>query len=82
LGSKGWEVVVMEEFDYWKVQALVRDLFALLSHAEWKSPEEAESAGRWLESLKAKARSYGVVIVEDVIGAEDVRAASEEEPNA
>jgi hypothetical protein len=71
----------MGGFDYWKVQALIRDLFALLSRAEWKNPEEAESAARWLESLKAKARSYGVVIVEDVIGAEDVRAELEAGPN-
>lgn len=50
------------EFDSWKVQQLVRDLFVLLSHAQWKDAEHAQSTGSWIKSMEAKAIELGFTL--------------------
>jgi hypothetical protein len=66
------------EFDNWKVQRLVRDLFVLLSHAQWKDAEHAQSAESWIKSMEAKAIELGFTLDKCV----DPQSELEEDANA
>jgi hypothetical protein len=64
----------MQEFDNWKVQQLVRDLFVLLGHAQWKDAEHAQSAESWIKSMEAKAVELGFTLDKGqaVLGSGDI----------